>query len=578
VRKTLSTLLASLKKEDIKAVVKTAFKNIFRRRGLPRRVLRISLTRPFRARVPRRAWVLVLGLVLIPLLHGRFALRADKLGPNLVGYRLNAATGLMYQEKLVYFLYYKGLYPLATTLPSPGQSRTEAERIIDQRGQTLVMEVGVPSSSQIRLGDHLRMYLYLVDALWKSSTADVKVRPANILAFVLALMGLYLSFWWVGRPLLGAGAVLLLSTHPAQLYELYVRENIFSWMITAATAALALCLPLMDSRGAPRPSRSFALAAVVGLFLGSVHHIRTEAALVVASALGVCLLAAHTRWRLRLALGATVVASFLMASGLWRAHFKARIAEAYALVKEKGGYPHPEAVNPQLHHKIWFPIWTGLADYAADRGFDWEDRTAHVRVKQRLKERYGIDLADWDTRHYHMPGKFIDEKKAYVQLPYSLPHYYEIIRDDVITHIKQDPLWYIGVLARRGHALLTQMAPVRVPLNDRYRLMFPCPWYLFPLTLLLAISSRNFFHAKLLAFTLPLSLPALLIYSGAGMLYTSTYYLFGLLVGTAMVLQVAFWWSKRFARGLARRQSAPVAAEVGQHAIQGRVEGHLGGG
>jgi hypothetical protein len=576
VRKLLSVLLAFVRKQAFQPAIKTALTALFRRKSRARRLLRVSLTRPFRARVPRRAWVLALGLVLIPLLHVRFALRSDKLGPNLVGYRLNAATGLINQEKLIYFLYYKGLYPLATTLPAPGQSRTEAEKIIDQRGQTLVMEVGVPSSSQIRFGDHLRMYLYLVDALWKSSTVDVKVRPVNILAFVLALMGLYLSFWWIGRPVLGAGAVLLLSTHPAQLYELYARENIFSWMITAATAALALCLPLMDSRGPPRPTRSFALAAVAGLFLGSVHHIRTEGALVIASVLGVCLLAAHTRWRLRFALGAVAVASFLLASGLWRAHFRQRIAEAYALVKAKGGYPHPDAITPQLHHKIWFPIWTGLGDYAADRGFDWEDRTAHVLVKRRLKEKYGIDLADWDTTQYRMLGKFIDEKKAYIQLPYSLPHYYEIIRDDVITHIKDDPLWYIGVLGKRGQALLTQMAPVRVPLNDRYRLAFPCPWYLFPLTLLVALVARNHFHAKLLAFTLPLSLPALLIYSGGGMLYTSTYYLFGVLVALAMALQVGLWWSKRFARWLATRpvRAAEPHREHGMHRnVSGDVSG-----
>jgi hypothetical protein len=531
--------------------------------ALGARMVRISLRRPFTARQPRRWWVLALGLVLIPLLHLGFATRSHRLQTTHSAYTLSAATGLREQEGLLYFLYYKNLYPLATTLPRPGQSRTDADRILKNNGDTLIMEVGVPTSSQLRNGDHLRIHLYLLDALWKNSTEKLSVRPASILGFVLALMGLFFSFWWIGRPFLGAGAVALLSSHPAQLYEVYVRDNIFGWAITAAVATLALCLPIMDGQtrrssgtGPGTPGgRLLALAVAAGLFLGTIRHIRTEAALIVVSALGVCLLAAGLHWKRRLILTGAVLASYLVASGLWSAYFRHKIAQTHALVVARGGFPHPDALSPVLHHLVWFPIWCGLGDYGEDRGFYWLDNRAHAYAKRVLKEKYKLEFPSWHDHAWVLPGEFLDEKRRYPKLPYSVPHYFEIIRDKVLGEIRADPLWYLGVLGKRGKAILTEMPDVKVALGPRYHLWLPSPWFLYPAMLLLMLATRNRFYSQLLCFTLPLSVPALIIYSKGGMIYTSTYYLFGVLVGLSVVLQVPAWWLRRLRRHLAARRA-----------------------
>jgi hypothetical protein len=525
------------------------------------RLVRISLRRPFTARQPRRWWVLVLGLVLIPLLHLGFATRSERLKTTHSAYTLSAATGLREQEGLLYFLYYKNLYPLATTLPRPGQSRLDAEQILKNNGNTLVMEVGVPTSSQLRNGDHLRIHLYLLDALWKNSTEKLSVRPASILGFVLALMGLFFSFWWIGRPFLGAGAVALLSSHPQQLYEVYVRDNIFGWTVTAAIVTLALCLPIMDGGGPGSRftrGRLLTLAVAAGLFLGTVRHIRTEAALIVVSALGVCLLAAGLHWKRRLVLTGALLASYLTASALWTAYFRHKIAQTHAVVVARGGFPHPDALSPVMHHYVWFPIWCGLGDYGEDRGFYWLDNRAHAYAKRVLKEKYGLDYPSWYENAWVLPGEFLDEKRRYPKLPYSVPHYFEIIRDKVLGEIRADPLWYLGVLAKRGKALLTEMPEVKVALGPKYHLWLPSPWYLYPALLLLMLATRNRFYTQLLCFTLPLSVPALLIYSKGGMIYTSTYYLFGVLVGLSVVLQVPAWWLRRLRRHLQARRS-PVS-------------------
>src|SRR5262245_22788622 len=108
------------------------------------RVVRISLRRPFAARSPRRTWVLALGLALIPLWQVRFATNGPALDDKLGQYRLWGVSGMPHQQGLAYFLYFTGHYPLATTVANPERTKAAAYDIIENRGESLVMETGQP--------------------------------------------------------------------------------------------------------------------------------------------------------------------------------------------------------------------------------------------------------------------------------------------------------------------------------------------------------------------------------------------------------------------------------------------------
>lgn len=81
--------------------------------------------------------------------------------------------------------------------------------------------------------------------------------------------------------------------------------------------------------------------------------------------------------------------------------------------------------QPQ-HHDIWAAVWEGLGDFDRTKGHVWSDPVAEERVR-----RAGA------------PARLSDEGMA-------------VMRADVLDHVRGDPAWYAGILARRTLATVTQ--------------------------------------------------------------------------------------------------------------------------
>ncbi len=517
-------------------------------RTLPR-LLRITLRRPLSRRSRRHPAVLIAWLLFIGAWQTYFEHDTPRIARTCLPYRLNAATGLLTQEPLFYFYYYLGLYPVATTLPAAEQSAAGARTIVEKHGDSLVMEVGIPSSAQIRNGDHTRMLLYYPDAIGKRGTQNLTPRPANVGGFILSLMAVTFAFWWIGLPALGGVLVLLIGSHPMQLFEVYARPNIFGWTITTANFALALCLPLLDPRG-PRWKRAVILCVLLGLLLGTIRTVRMESALIVLSALGAAALVRGFPWRRRLALVVVLAAGFLGTQAAWNQYWKTKIANAYDVVEKAGGAAHPAALTPAMNHDVLFPLWTGLGDFGAAKGYAWSDLAAHHDVQGVLQKKYGVPFPRW-TGGYTLDGSFLDAKKRYPRLPYDVPHYFDIIRDKIVSDLRQDPGWYLGILARRAWSILADLPSASVVIGQRMPFEQKHRWWIFPLMVGLLAWSRNAFLLKLALFTLPLSLPALLVYSKGGMIFAATYHLFGIGILGGVLFYGAAWWV-RFRQRCAR--------------------------
>lgn len=161
---------------------------------------------------PRRRVALLMGLVAIAAWQSTFVLARGRLDPT---YRNRAAGGLTEESRFVYFLYHLGLYPVATEIADPEDSAEGAQRIVRERGDTLLMEVGYA----MRYGDHGRAFLYLPHAWARGTPARAQVRPLHAGVFVAGLMALFAACWWVRQPLAGAAAVAVLGSNPFQLYE-----------------------------------------------------------------------------------------------------------------------------------------------------------------------------------------------------------------------------------------------------------------------------------------------------------------------------------------------------------------------
>ncbi len=507
-------------------------------------------------RLRRRLAVLAIGLLLILFWQQQFW---KHLNHPPATWRHGAAMGLVEQHYYVYFYYYLGLYPV-TSLVDHGYSLAEAHRTIDKLGKSLLMEYARPIFGPLRNGDHGRIWLYMPAAWWRGTPKDPTVQPANAAAFMLALMAAFTSFWWAGRPALGAALVMVIGSSPYQLFEIYGNENVFGWTGIAALLLLALTLPFMDGkRGCRKKCRwVFLLPLAAGLLMGSIRHIRSEPMGILLSAVvAIALLVGATRWR-RAALVATLLGAYATAAMGWTAYFLHVIKVTHDVVTKAGGYPHPAASSPRVNHSLWLPIWEGLGDYDTKYGHKWDDIAANFTARPLLQAKYGITYPpSWDGR-YAFRGAFLDAKQHYMQLPCELPHFFDVLRDDALSHILGDPLWYLRILGHRVWAILTDTSPLALKFANRTLVQLPISGLLFLPILAALIAARSRLFVQLVCFTLPLSLPALVVFSKQGMTHSGLYHLFAVVIALVLVAETAILWG-RLTRRAARRDRRRLA-------------------
>ncbi len=519
----------------------------------------LSLERQSHLLEGRRARLITLiaGCILIPIWQLGFFSAGDALSSR---YRVQASTGVLTQARFVYFLYYLGLYPVATEKDDVAYSRSGARDVIAHHGDTLLTEW----QHSYRSGSLGTTLLYLPGALLKGSARDPSVRPANAIAFTLALAALFVAFWHVRQPILGIILVLFLGSNPFQLHEVYARENAFGAPITTAIFLLALHLPLLAERsvatsvslveeGRKRDARGhrerkawpyylWAAPAAAGILLATAKQIRPEPLILIFSPIACYLILAKARWLVRGGLVAVLIVSYAASTWAWSAWFDAKLAQANRVVAAAGGHVYN---GPRSHsHLFWHPIWCGLGDFGSDRGYKWDDMAAADYALPILEAKYGVKVPKVPRERVLFRGAFWDPAGRYYVMPYELPHYEEVVRDKVLHDIVRDPFWYLAILAQRAWRILAQTTPPSIAVGAA---SLPIPMHgilLIPVLVLLA-ARRAWMPLKLVCFLLPLSLPALLIFSGQGMCLYSCYHLVVAALIAAWLLEALLWRTER---------------------------------
>jgi hypothetical protein len=462
----------------------------------------------------RRLAILVVGLTLLVLWQGLFALRPADIDGT---FRLRGVTGLADEARFVYFFYYLGLYPVATDEDTLEFSAAGARRILRERGNTLVTEW----RHTIRTGDLGKVFLYLPDAILKGAPRDLRLRPAHVALFVIALSAVFVAFWASGHVVLGTAIVVFFGSNPFQLYEVYRNEKVFGWPISVTLLVLAIHVRLIVDQGRPTAYRWIA-PLLTGALLGTVREVRSEPVAVIAAVVMTYVALARTPWKQRLALVFLLFVAFSIVSVTWRVYWDFKLEEARRTVTEAGGHPYLGPRN--LHHQLWHQVWCGLGDFDTKYGYRWDDRVAVAYARPILISKYRVALPDWDPKSYVYETAFWDTAKKYYKLPYEMPFYYTVLRDKVLHDIVHDPLWYAGILARRVLRIITDTTPVRVAVGSWW-LTLPIGGFLIVPLLALLIIARAWMLLKLVGFMVPLSFPALLVYSDQGMTYYSSYHL-----------------------------------------------------
>lgn len=491
----------------------------------------------------RRRLALGLCLVLLVAWQAGIYRNAESLDDT---YRDRAAVGMCYRSwaNYFYFYYFFDAFPLGFKPVPRVYTREGAEQALRVRGSELAMIFHTPCAVGLA-GEYVRLLLFLPAAWVRGSPKAPTARPVAAGLFVLGLGALLVAFHRSRCLALGVILAILLGSHSFQLFETYSNRNVFSFTISSILLALALNLRFL--RDAVEPARGdWLLALGTGIFLGTAREVRAEAALGILSVLVALLLVRDFPWARRTALVGLLLGSFFGTAAGWSGYFDRRYEKALALVEAYGGRPYQGRRND--HHTLWHPIFCGLADFGADRGYVWDDRHAFDYAIPILNSVFGLDLFYGGDYYFYRSA---DIGRRHPIKADNLPEYDQVLRAHVLSEIRSSPGWYAGILARRLVRVLTETTPVGIHwIGGTLPIPFP-GWLALPLLAWFWLR-RQWFLAKLLLFTAPLSLLPLLIYSGEG----TTYYA----VFPGVALAIAAWQAGRgirLARARTQRSTPP---------------------
>ena len=429
-----------------------------------------------------------------------------------------------------YFFYHLGLFPVgAREVPRLGPSRADAEAFVAAHGDRLEMDFGGPTNTP-RFGDYAKLFLFYPDTWLRHDPAHPSAQPFNQALFVLSLLAVFWAFWLEGYALLGTLLVALVGSDPFQVLETWGRGNVFSIPVSVTLLALALHLRFLTGRRGVG-AWAVGIAVASGVALATLREVRAEAGLVSLSLVATYLLAGRAPlWRRALLLLAFLAAGSLTGSA-WQRYWTDRIDEAKRFVAHAGG--HVYAAPLGTHHALWHALYCGLGDYGGDRGFAWDDRVAFRWAVTRDPATNPHPLP-----YHYTDGFYFDETYDGVHhiAPTDLAGYNGLVRGRVLGEIRRDPLWYAGVLGQRAVAILRDATPASLALGAHALALPGAGWLELPL-LAWFLLRRHRLHAALVLFTVPLSLLALMVYSGRGTTFYGIAHLVAIAAGIDLLVR-----------------------------------------
>lgn len=485
-------------------------------------------------------WItLVIGLTLIPAWQWWVYSHRIQLDAS---YAITCSTGFHSQSDFAYFLYYLNLFPVTTVRPlSTYEGKLDGESLYSKRGaeqiiarfsSDLVMEV----EHTIRYGDYGKTFLFLPNAWVRGTPRNPSIIPFHSASFTLALMTVFIAFWWARWLPLGCIIVLVFGSNPFQLYEVYGRENIFSWPMTVLLLLLALHLPLLFRRQIPA-WLCFFLPVMSGLILSSVRQIRSEPVVLIASVVFCYVTSTHIRWRMKAIYLATLAAFFYGGGYCWQTYFHYKIKESTDLVRRLGGHPYLGHVDQ--YHQFWHPMFCGLGDFDTKYGYKWDDYTMVKHILPILRDRYGETFGN----------DYWDEAALYYKTPFELPHYEKATRDKFLYDVRHDPVWYISILCQRVRQVLTETTPTTIQGFGVtcFSGVDVSPWntIAFGFILVLLIIGRCYGLVRIVVFALPVSFTALVVYSKGNACFYSCYHLILTSIALAWLCEFGYQLFKR---------------------------------
>jgi len=435
----------------------------------------------------------------------------------------NDASGFTFgfAKKFIYFYYYTGDFPLATTNTSLKYSKKAALDEIKVNGNDLIMEYYHWS----RLGEHARILAFLPNIWISGSPLKPSIRFFNCLIFIIALLILYSGFWYSKKASFGFLLVFLVNTTPFYLFEVFVNQNIFGLLGATFFIALGVNLYFFHTK-----KTLFFWGLIVSVFTGIVigffSEFRNEVSIVLLSVILIYFLANTFKILYKIGLIIVLIFSFNSTKKVFRNYFNTKFEKTLELVGLHGGHVYNGAKISG--HNFWHPLYCGLGDFDTKYGYEWNDLAAYKYAIPKLNEKYNMKLK-YSFGQYHL-DEYYDKARKYYVKPEELKYYEIVMKEKVLSDIKSDPLWYLEIIWKRTIRVLS----LTLPYSYLGFIMLPLLYYL--------IGQKKWHWLKLLIVSMPLSATSIVVFSGKGTTYNSV---FGYFVVIIIVYEVFHFFNKR---------------------------------
>ena len=406
-------------------------------------------------------------------------------------------------KQFAYFHYYTGNFPLASLNNDLQFSEEYARNEIRENGQSLIMEYQHWS----RLGENARIWAFLPNSILKGSPETPSIKLFNALVFTLSIIILYLGFWRLKKVLFGLFLVLLINLTPFYLYETYTNQNIFG--LLGATFFIILGLNVFSLFKKEKTVINMLLIGISGAIIGFFSEFRNEISIIISSLILISLFSKQKNFLMKVVLVSVGLSSFFITKSTIRNYFQQKFKNTITIVEEAGGHPYKWATISG--HKTWHPIFCGLGDFDKKYGFEWNDKIAYRYAVPILKHKYGMDIEYSDK--YHLDNYYDESKLYYIKFD-EIDEYEQIIKDRVLFHITNDPIWYLEIIIKRIVRTMNRTIPIPY-----------LGWGLFFLVYYF-IRKRMWNYLYLLIVSLPLSMISIIVYSGRGATYNSVFVYF----------------------------------------------------
>lgn len=434
-------------------------------------------------------------------------------------YTRTDASGLSYNasKQFLYFYYYLNLYPVISSISPSDFSKQGAKDLLEKHSRQIYMDYDF----MVMWGDNLKNLMYFPDAIIQGSAENPSVKTFNTMLFVVALLSILVSFYFVGKLFLGLIFVLLLGSNPFQLFEVYGNQNLFSVHISVLMILLSVNLPLFLSIRKPKYYNEFAVV-ISGLILGIVAHIRVETTALALSCLIIYLTIPKTKIKKKLIYLLVFIAFLLATNQAWSEYFDYKYQQAIKAVEAVGGNLSPYANYRKNHHTIWHSVYAGFSDFDQKYGYKWSDLGAYNYAEPILVAQ-GVVLPK-DKEVWGM-----------------MPEYQRVIKDKVVSQIRDDTKWYLGIIYSRIGALFEKTVPIALGFGGHF-IKFAIPKISLVILVVgltsFLIISKNYFLLKLLAFSFPPSLVIIGIYSGKNITSISVFQIFACAITLYLLLLI----------------------------------------